>query len=801
MITRAVHPHREVVTVTRIIFEESPYYILQVEDELAGKAIAKGEVPPISIVRGNRYRLSGTWCTHKEHGEQLQITMFEPLQSSELAEDEFVAFLSGPAFHGIGVVKAEAVLSAFGLEEAKHVISHNPERLATVPGISLDRALAVTHTWNESEEVMKVLARMRALGIAYKTGMRVYDKYGDGSMSVIEDNPFTLMYEMEGFGFLKCDKIASELHFSKDDRRRVEACTAHQCQEMTRDGSTCTEAEKVITRVFDITRASIPTITDAIGIGRSQGHIVQEGEMLFFPGVYDAERRAAEMLGAMYRRSAELLLGTSVIDAEHDITISAQSHGLKLSQGQLRALLTVFNNPSERIVVVTGGPGSGKTTMLKVMGDVAAVRKHTTVMLAPTGRAAQRIRELTGHEARTIHSFALGRDSEYTGLSNDCIIVIDEASMMDVSMLGLIALKMRGLGIDDFRIVLIGDTDQLPSVGPGNLLRDLIAYLRPRRPEVLVNLTTIFRFQRGGGIFALAETIRAGRHANIKKMEDSRIHTRVRRTPDAIRTTVVEAHNRLTQQTSGSFIILAPMYRGAANIDDINQSIQDGNKQSEENTMKFGGGTQEKVFKLNDRVIQTINRYEFSVFNGEIGRVCEIQRPSAENSFDQRAIVVAFPSVDIVSDDRRIRYTTENITDIKLAYAISIHRSQGSEVDTVVLVLRKAHYFMLFKELVYTAITRARDTLLIVGDPEAYYMALNKVASTGRTTMLYQWLKLIEEHGEIPPNEAHDIWVSNKIRHSRFQLRKSRRRIKRGETDNQLSIGHLIAMPDEEEEE
>lgn len=752
MIQPKINPVRERVIIRNIIFEAPPFYVLSLCDSLEGKFIATGDIPPIPVEINRPYKLTAEWASHKKYGDQLKIVALEPYEAIELNEEELISFLSGPTFPGIGEGKATAIIDTLGIRDAKHLIPNDPVEVARrVRGISISTASRIGELWRGAREKMKTLARLHAIGITPVASNRVYAIYGESAVQVIHANPYVLMFDIEGFGFVRADAVAKALDIPKDSPLRIEACIVHHCQASMYNGCTCTPAETIIQKVHRDTEASFSAISLCLGTALENGRIIKESGSLFFPMVYHSERQSAIMLGDLL--SSSTLDTTTENSASDDIDTVTRSYNLVPSSGQAAALRMIFERPSSKFMIITGGPGTGKTTLFKLIGDIAVRRDMRPVFLAPTGRAAQRIREITGYSAKTVHSFVLGRP-EYLPPTGT-IIVIDEASMLDITMLTLLYKLVRKSELSSYRLVLVGDPNQLPSVGPGNVISDTIKYLQDHRPNDICTLDQVFRHVRGGGIFNLAQCIRNGTRVSLKRMQEQDIYLTETNDPERIKRSAVAAHARLTEvlDNQSSFMILAPIYKGPVGINAINTEIQDRNEQPLENTITIG----KNVFKVGDKVIQTVNDYELGIFNGELGTVESVNRPTW-------SLRVNFPTLDRSSDIKTIVYDRDAAAGLKLGYALSIHKSQGGEVDTVVVILTRSNYFMLSKELVYTAITRARHRLYIIGESSAFYAALNKVSHAYRLTFLNTFLEQIQNLGGIPENDSYTQWLSRSAR-------------------------------------
>jgi exodeoxyribonuclease V alpha subunit len=654
----------------------------------------------------------GRYEQHPTHGWQFRSTGV--LLSSPRTEEGLRLYLASSGVRGIGPQLAARIVDHFGLETTT-ILETAPERLAEVPGIGAARALAVAEAWRADAGGRALSILLRGLGVSARLATRIRERYGDDAWKVVTTEPFRLAEEIRGIGFAIADRIARAQGMPADHPDRQEAAARHVVQRATEDGHCFLPVEAVAQGLaqLDVPVADVGEVLDRlVGQGRLR-EVGDEARAVAVPELAAAEERIAVQL-ALRAEAA----GAAPVDALLD---EAEGFaGLALDPTQREAVIAAATRP---VSVVTGGPGTGKTTLVRVLLRLAAQRGETWALASPTGRAAKRLAEATGHEASTIHrllEFQPGtgrfqRDASQP-LQVDGLLV-DETSMVDVH---LMAALLEALP-DGARLVLVGDADQLPSVGPGQVLRDLVE----GDALPVARLEHVHRQAARSGIVVAAAEVHAGRvPTSGERSGHDDLFLLPRDEPEAVVATLVEIVTRRLPargiDPSQDVQVLAPTRKGPLGTAALNEVLRDAlNPTARRITVG------QRAFGAGDRVICTRNRYDLGVFNGDLGRVVDATPTGLQIRFDEA--VVPWPR--------------EELEEIELAYAITVHKSQGSEYPAVVLALHRSHGIMLRRNLFYTALTRARRFFCAVGDPGAWARAVREHQGDRRHTRLAALLR------------------------------------------------------------
>ncbi len=709
--------------VERVTFESatSSFRVVKIAVEgRSGRLAVVGQFPPLAV--GARVRARGRIVTDAKHGEQLQASSVTELGPETLAGVE--RYLGSGIVKGIGEAYAKRIVAAFGMDTLR-VLDETPERLAEVEGLGAKRIDSIAKGWREQRAIRDVMVFLQAHGASPALAARIYKRYGPQSATVVSREPYRLANDVWGVGFKTADKLAGALGVARDSPQRFEAAVLQAIRDARDTGHVYVVDQDLVTRAAQLieadaddegVRASLARGIDALALG---GYVVpetgREGRI-----VYSAEMHAAESRFA--KRLVELASagGKAVEGADRAVAEFERGAGVELAPEQRAAV----NAAAEaRVLVVTGGPGVGKTTIVRAMLAMFERARLAVRLAAPTGRAAKRMTEATGHEATTLHRLlefepktARFKRDRNAPLEGD-VIVVDEASMIDVEMADALA-QATAPGT---RLVLVGDVDQLPSVGPGAVLRDVIASKR----IACVRLTRIFRQAERSLIVVNAHRIHDGEAPIVPEAGDERADFYVveRRDPDAARKTIVEL---VTQRIPHRFgldpvrdvQVLAPMHRGPCGSLALNESLQSAlNPRGAELT--HGA----RLFRVGDKVMQLRNDYDRNVWNGDVGIIASIDT-------EEDTLTVRFDS------DREVAYERGSLDELSLAYACSVHKSQGSEYPAVVVPLLTTHFVMLSRNLLYTAVTRGKRLVVLVCDPRAVSIALGEDRKDERRTRL-----------------------------------------------------------------
>ena len=697
-------------TVSDVIYqnEENGYTVLRLETRERGEITVVGCMP--ELAPGESLELQGTWGRHPTYGEQFKAgVVVRRLPEGEKAIFEFLA--SG-AVKGIGAATARRMLDHFG-ESALDVLENAPERLSELPGISPKRAKTLGETYRRQIGMRRLLDFLGEHSLPLPAAMPLYRRYGDRALDAVREQPYLLVDPDLGVDFSAADKLALALGFEADDPRRVEAAVLYELSHNAGNGHTFVPQEKLERATAALLHIDPEPAERAILALTDQGSVVREAlagtEAVYLAQLHDAEVYVAMRLEEMCRMELRPPRGLDKLitrlEREQDITYAAQ---------QRRAVELAANR---QVILLTGGPGTGKTTCLRgVLGLFDALRLETA-LAAPTGRAAKRLGEATGADAKTIHRLLETKVDPSTGqltfvhnqndpLSADAVIV-DETSMVDITLMSSLLCALRG----DCRLVLVGDPDQLPSVGPGALLGDLLR--SGSLPSV--RLTEIFRQAQESAIVMYAHQIDQGILPNLTANDRDFFCMRRYDSTRAVDTVVELCKTRLPKNMgipTEQIQVLTPTRKRGGGSAALNRAIQAAVNPpaKDKGERPFG----EYIFRLGDRVMQIRNNYDvlwenpatgeqdMGVFNGDIGVITGV-------SVGEAALVVNF-------DGRVVEYTGDMLNELEPAYAVTVHKAQGSEYRAVVLVISDVPPSLLTRGVLYTAITRARELLVLVGD-------------------------------------------------------------------------------------
>jgi exodeoxyribonuclease V alpha subunit len=716
-------------TVRRVTYRspQTGFGVLQVECESPrGEVTVVGDLPP-TIGSGTLIIARGCYQKHARFGEQFKA--FSITESEPTTEEGLVRYLS--TMKGFGEVLARRAYNTFG-EEILKVLDESPHRLIEVPGIGKKKLEEITEAWRESRKGREVQLFFSEYGISSALGARILRRYGNKTIEKIRENPYLLSDEISGVGFIKADRIALSLGIKPHSDLRLGAALEHVLKSSSDEGNTCLPEDLLITR----TAKQIDCVDEALlknALNRiiSEARVIREEiegrSLLYHPELYRAERSLAVQLKSLLTAEVTPLppeIVERIAGSEH-LATTTDSRMITLSAEQQLALRVAA---SKSLCIVTGGPGCGKTTLVRSMVSMFRAAGLEIRLASPTGRASQRLSEVCSHEASTIHRLLrfdpFERDFVHRpGNPIECdVLIVDEVSMLDVPLANsLFSALPKGC-----RVVLIGDADQLPSVGPGLFLAEIIEIA----PQNTIRLTNLFRRSTESLISVAAFSVNSGDIPYIPEPDGGVTRSDAYFLNAADAADGAELIERLvTGQIPKKFgfsrdeiTVLTPMNQGELGTIALNRRLQE-RLHSGTTTQLSNGSTQ---FRLGDRVCQRVNNYQIhpaGVFNGDQGEVIGVDTENA------RLIVRLW-------DGREIEYDRDLLSQLDLAYALSIHRSQGSEIPAVVLALHTTHAIMLERQLLYTAITRAKKLLIIVGNRRALEMAVRRTRSKKRYTSL-----------------------------------------------------------------
>jgi exodeoxyribonuclease V alpha subunit len=706
--------------VQRVTFEskDSGFRVVKLAVEGQSERLAVvGTFPAVAV--GVRVRVRGTMVTDKKHGVQLKAESVTELLPSTL--DGVERYLASGVVPGIGEKLAKRIVSVFMLETLR-VLDEEPHRLAEVEGLGRKRAVAVAKAWTAQKAQRDVMIFLQARGASASLAIRVWKRYGAAAVDVVSRNPYLLSFDVSGVGFKTADRLAASLGIARDSPERLKAALFQALHDATEAGHVYTPAEELVGRAGGLLEVDVAALgmharllesSHALGAG---GHVVTEtiaGERLVYEGrMYLAEvrlaRRATELAGAR----AQPLRGV-----ENAIAIFERNVGVTLAPEQREAVAQAARSA---LLVITGGPGVGKTTIVRAILSMFDTAEVGVRLAAPTGRAAKRMSEATGREATTIHRL-LEFEPKHATFKRDAkrpvvagAIIVDEASMVDVNLADALLQAIE----PGTRLIFVGDVDQLPSVGPGAVLRDILASNR----IPFVRLHQIFRQAKASLIVTNAHRIHAGEPPLAPEAgTPSDFFIIERRDPEAATRTIVElVQSRIPQRFGMDPVrdiqVLTPMHRGVAGSRALNEALQQALNPTGESLTRGG-----RVFRRGDKVMQLKNDYDRGVFNGDVGIVRRVEPEEG----------TLFVGYDTVSQDsafapeREVAYDSATLDELTVAYAQSVHKSQGSEYPPVVIPVLTSHFVMLSRNLLYTAVTRGKRLVVLVCDPRAVKLALS----------------------------------------------------------------------------
>jgi exodeoxyribonuclease V alpha subunit len=673
----------------------------------------KGEVFTLvgscaAVWEGEEITADGSWIRHPQHGKQFQAASI--LCVTPTSAEGIRRYLGSGMIRGVGKELAKRIVDHFG-DTTLQVIEKESRRLEEVEGIGKHRRNQIKASWIEQRSVRDIMIFLQSHGIGSAQAARIFRQYGPDAIAVVKSNPYRLCSDVWGIGFKTADAIALSVGVPRESPARARAGLIYLLQSQADEGGHCfcLEAD-VILHAQELLDIPTETLTEALADEIARGALVRETGHIYLRVLYEAEREVAAGLLRLLNHAVRF----PSIAAPRALIWAEGKMGIQLADAQRAALVTAIES---KVAVITGGPGVGKTTIIRALTEIFTARRLTVALAAPTGRAAKRMSEATGHEALTIHrllkynpndhAFEYDRDNRLEG----DVFILDESSMVDVRLMSQLLEALP----DTASLILVGDTDQLPSVGPGNVLRDIIR----SRAVPCSTLDTIFRQDTTGLIVRNAHHINKGEMIETAEGASDFYFIDTAES-DTILTRLVDLVSRRIPQRFGlspleDIQVLTPMRRNSLGAENLNTVLQQALNPNGDTLAR--GGT---LFRANDRVMQIRNNYDKDIYNGDIGFVRSVDATARE-------IVVTF-------DGRPVKYEQAELDELVLAYACTIHKSQGSEYPAVVLILHTQHFKLLQRNLLYTGITRGRRLVCIVGSQQAIRMAIrNNLVSERRT--------------------------------------------------------------------
>lgn len=667
----------------------------------------------LDVPVGSVLLVDGDWRVDPKYGQQFVAQSWTEVMPATIYGIE--KYLGSGLIKGIGPVYAKAIVSRFGLDTID-VIENDIERLLEVPRLGRKRMEKIRESWERQKDIKEVMVFLQGYGVSTAFAAKIYRKYEKESIAKVKENPYQLADDIWGIGFKTADGIASKMGYGKNDPRRCRSGILYTLNELAEEGHVYAEPEQLIETATKLLEAEGTPVREALASMIEAKDLIADNDMLYLPPFYHAENGSAKRLKSLL---ADTSLFNTGMAAEPEAEYGSANGGIVYDEVQQEAIRKALDS---KVMVLTGGPGTGKTTTTQGIIAAFKARGVKIILAAPTGRAAKRMTEATGMEAKTIHRLleynpmdGYKRNDE-NPLEGDALIV-DECSMIDI----LLFYNLMKAIPSNMRLVLVGDIDQLPSVGAGNVLRDII----DSQQIPVVRLTRIFRQAQSSRIVMNAHAINAGQFPNIKNGLDTDFFFISQEDADEIVKLIVGlVRDRLPRKygyPAKEIQVLTPMQRGTVGAGNLNIELQNA-LNSSGMSLTRGGYT----FRQGDKVMQIRNNYDKNVFNGDIGYITAVDT-------NERTLTVTF-------DNRLVEYDITDLDEIVLAYAVTIHKSQGSEFPVVVMPVTMKHFVMLQRNLIYTGITRAKKICVLVGTTKALAYAIRNQTVSKRNTKLKERL-------------------------------------------------------------
>jgi len=724
-------PVKIIGTLEKIVFKnpDSDYFIGKIRSEENHELITiVGNM--IEVQPGERISITGKWVENKKYGMQLEIESFEVIIPT--TTDGIEKYLGSGLIKGIGPVMAGRIVSEFGIDTLK-ILDSEPERLLNVDGFATKRLELIKKEWKKQKYIREIMIFMHSYGISNSYAAKIYNKYGNNSISILKSNPYRLIEDVSGIGFKTADKIAENLGIEKESNFRLQSGVMYLLNEITDSGNCYYPHEDIIQVSMELLTVGEPKIIKAIEELEKQKKIVIKNngnKKVYLKNIYDAELYVCSKLMEIkdcrkVKTEGKTLFSdiNSISDIEiiNKINKIAFESKIELNEDQIEA---VKKSVQEKVLIITGSPGTGKSTILNIIIRFLEQYGKSVVIGAPTGRASKRLNEATGKDAKTIHRLLKYQPKLNKFLKNENdqivadLIIVDEASMLDIKLFK----SLLGAVSKNSKLILVGDVDQLPAVGPGNVLSDIIN----SKIFSVVRLETIYRQGGKSQIIYNAHRIRDGIYPVIKKSEYNDFFFIEKTVPEQVVDMILyliteRIPSKFNYDPCTDIQVIVPTNKGTVGVNNLNIRIQEMLNRNK-NFLVRGSN----IFKLNDRVIQLKNNYEKEVYNGDIGFIKKIDLEMKE--------------ISVNYDGRLVNYDFYDLDELNLSYAISIHKSQGSEFKCVIIPILTSHYMLLQRNLLYTALTRAREVAVLIGNKKAIGMAVNKNVVEKRYTSLRDFL-------------------------------------------------------------
>ena len=692
-------------TIERVLYSnpDNGYSVFKVSDDMTTFTV-RGIFGGVDT--GTTIECSGGWEENK-YGRQFSVVSWMEKMPTTIAGME--GYLGSGMVSGIGPTMARRIVAHFGMD-TYHIIDRKPQRLLEVEGIGRDRMRRIRESWDTHKAVRNVMTFLQGYGISPTYAIKIYKEYKNKSIEKVRENPYCLADDIFGIGFKSADKIAMSLGHKKENLTRCKAGVLYTLNTLADSGHCYAERMSLIRESGTLLEVEERYITEAVTSLVFEQALVEEGENYFLPKYFYSEKGVSGRIKKLLRHNDTLMM-------QVDIAAISKETGIEYDDVQEDAIMTAVRS---KVMVLTGLPGTGKTTVVK--GIITAFKDKTVLCAAPTGRAAKRMSESTGREAMTIHRMLEYKPktgftvNEKNPLKGD-VLIVDESSMIDIMLMNSLVKAVP----DKMRLILVGDIDQLPSVGAGNVLRDII----DSGVVPVVRLTRIFRQALTSRIVTNAHRINRGEMPDMSNGKDADFFFISQTDAEQAARDIVEIVRDRIPKAYGYSVndiqVLTPMKNGAVGTVNLNIILQEAI-----NPNGFSIQSGRYKYRCGDRVMQIKNNYDKNVFNGDVGVVKDI---NAEDGV-----------LTAVFDKEVVEYKKEDMGELTLAYACTIHKSQGSEYPVVVMPIMMSHYIMLQRNLVYTGVTRAKKICILIGDKKAVGMAVHNQVVTERNTRLKERL-------------------------------------------------------------
>jgi len=698
---------------------EKVTYTSEVTGYTVAKVIVPGKKEPVTVVGnlispvpGETLTMKGEWTRHPKFGEQFKVSEFSSAAPESLAGIE--KYLGSGLVKGVGPVMAERIVKKFGIKTL-HIIEKDTGKLSLVEGIGEKRIAMIRKAWDEQKEIRNLMLFLHAYSLGAGYAVKIFRKYGNRATAILKENPYRLAVDISGIGFITADRIGAKLGFSKDSKERVESGIAYVLFTLSEEGHVYYPLPALMENCAAMLDVAEDDVKKGIDAAAASGKIVIE-ELEGYIEKTGVERKGVFLAKYHYCEAGISKLLKIIVSSAKSIKNVVPDKAIEWAQSELSITLAgkqveaIRSALEEKVLVITGGPGTGKTTIINAILKIFKRLKMKILLAAPTGRAAKRMSEATGYGAKTIHRM-LEYNPEKGGFKRDeknpleCdLLIVDEASMIDT----ILMFSMLKAVPPEAALILVGDVNQLPSVGAGNVLNDVIeSGLVP-----VVTLTEIFRQAKESRIVINAHRINGGEMPFLKADENgSDFYFIEQDNPEKIIEIIRELVTERIPKRFGfdsfdDIQVLTPMHRGVLGSSSLNAVLQEALNPGDALLVRG-----EKNYKTGDKVMQVRNNYEKDVFNGDIGRIRSIHP-------EDQKMVVSF-------DGRIVEYDFHELDDIVLSYAVSVHKSQGSEYPAVVMPVHTQHYMLLQRNLIYTALTRGRRLAVMVGTKKALAIGIN----------------------------------------------------------------------------